>query len=203
MQQDRARHRRVAILDAALRVFCRLGYHEASVEEIAGEARTSKGGVYFHFPNKQAIFLSLLDGAAGQLRVRTEAAIAAERDPVAKADAALWTVLRAFAGHRELARLFLVEALGAGREFHARLLTLHGEFTGMIRAQLDDAVASGAIAPLDTEIAAHAWFGALNEVVTYWVLAGRSNGLEEVYTSLRPMLLGAIGVASPVEGGRR
>ena len=50
--QTRARVRQGRILDAALSVFTKRGYREASVDEIAEEAETSKGGVYFHFPGK-------------------------------------------------------------------------------------------------------------------------------------------------------
>jgi AcrR family transcriptional regulator len=65
--QERARDRQRRILDAALSVFSRRGYRDASVDEIAAEADTSKGGVYFHFPGKQAIFFALMDRAARQL----------------------------------------------------------------------------------------------------------------------------------------
>ncbi len=71
MQQTRARDRHRRILDAALRVFSRRGYRDASVDDIADESRTSKGRVYFHFPGKEAIFLALperLDDAYAALR---------------------------------------------------------------------------------------------------------------------------------------
>ena len=98
------------------------------MDEIADESGTSKGGVYFHFPSKQAIFLALLDRTAARLLDNVEEAIASENDPIAKADAALLAVLRTFARHRGLARLFMVEALGAGREFHERVLQIHSDF---------------------------------------------------------------------------
>ena len=98
-------------------MFSRRGYRETSVDEIAEEAETSKGGVYFHFPGKQMLFRALLDLSAKRLLDRVEEAIARETTPVARADAALLTVLRTFAEHRTLARLFMIEALGAGPEF--------------------------------------------------------------------------------------
>src|SRR5437870_4741643 len=170
LEQKRALNRHDKILDAALRVFAKKGYREAAVDDIAIESKTSKGGVYFHFPGKQAIFLELLNRSAARLRAKIEDAIASERTPVEKADAALLTLLRTFAAHKALARLFMIEALGAGREFHKRLAEVHAEFAMVIQEQLDAAVARGDIAPLDTEVAATAWFGALNEVLAAWVL---------------------------------
>jgi TetR/AcrR family transcriptional regulator, fatty acid metabolism regulator protein len=185
--RSQARHQR--ILDAAARVFSAKGYHGTLVDEIALEAETSKGGVYFHFPNKQAIFLALLDRLAEMLRERIESALAQEADPVARAETALRVVLDTFASHRRLARLFMVEALGAGPEFNARMIHIRAEFAHLIRAHLDDAVAAGAIPPLDTATAASAWFGAVNEVVIHWALAEQPGRLEDAYPTIRALLL--------------
>lgn len=187
--QARSHSRRRKVLDAALEVFARDGYSDAAVDDIARASATSKGGVYFHFPSKQAIFLSLLEEATDQLLERVQKAMDAETDPIAKGDAALRAVLKTFGGHRTLARLLLVEALGAGKEFNTKLTALHESFAGLIQRWLDEAVAAGAIPPLDTEMASVAWFGAVNQVVTRWVLTGRPERLEDAYPALRSLLL--------------
>src|SRR5262245_60027943 len=95
------------ILDAALQVFSQRGYRDASVDDIAGTAQTSKGGVYFHFPNKEAIFLALLQRTATRLLEKIEEAVETADDPLAKADAALLRDLRVLLKHRHCARVFL------------------------------------------------------------------------------------------------
>jgi AcrR family transcriptional regulator len=192
LQQTRAIDRRQRILDAALQVFSQRGYKDATVDDIAAASGTSKGGVYFHFPNKEAIFLALLDQTAARLRSKVAGALAASDDPVARADAALLTVFRTFTKHRALARLFMVEALGAGREFHRRMAGIRSEFVAVIRHHLDEAVRRGVIGPIDTEVAALAWFGALNEIVTTWALSGQPRRLEDMYAALRPILLNSV-----------
>lgn len=193
MEQARSTTRQKRILEAALEVFSRRGYRDTAVDDIASEASTSKGGVYFHFPNKQAIFFALLDQTARLLHSRAEAAMEAEPDPVRKLDTALLVVLETFAGHRALARLFLVDALGAGREFNRKILELHSEFAAMIERHMDDAVSQGAIPPLDTRVASLAWFGALNEVVTHWALSDQPGRLEDSYPALRDFMLRSVG----------
>jgi AcrR family transcriptional regulator len=202
-QQTRSLDRYQRILDAALQVFSQRGYRDASVDDIAGTAQTSKGGVYFHFPNKEAIFLALLQRTATRLLEKIEEAVAAADAPLAKADAALLTVLRTFARHRALARLFMVEALGAGREFHQRMAEVRNDFTMIIKRHLDSAVEEGAIEPIDTEIAARAWFGSLNEVITQWILSGRPKHLEDAYAVLRIFLLRSVGVQEPFPHARQ
>ncbi len=189
VEQLRSQQRRARILDAATRVFSAKGYHGTLVDEIASEAQTSKGGVYFHFPNKQAIFLALLDYLADLLRERIEVAVASQTEPIDRAEAALRVVLDTFASHPRLTRLFMVEALGAGPEFNTRMIQIRATFADLIRGQLDEAVATGAIPSLDTAVAATAWFGALNEVVTHWALSATPGDLLDAYPTVRALLL--------------
>src|SRR3954468_17517970 len=115
--QERSRTRRQRVLDAALEIFTEHGYGDTAIDEIARASDTSKGGLYFHFPSKQALFLALLDEASEVLLQNVEQAIEAEGDPIARGEAALREVLRQFGDHRLLARLLLIEAVGAGPEF--------------------------------------------------------------------------------------
>jgi AcrR family transcriptional regulator len=193
--QARTQVRHERILDAALSVFSSRGYRDASVDEVAEAAETSKGGIYFHFPGKQAIFVALLERSADLLLARIVEAVEVEREPVARADAALRAVLKLFGSHRALARLFLVEALGAGPELYARMAAVNGRFAAFIRQNLDEAVRQGAIAPIDTGLASQVWFGALNQIVTDWVLAEQPGRLEDSYPALRALLLRSVGAA--------
>jgi AcrR family transcriptional regulator len=188
---------RQRLLDAAEDVFAEKGYHGTVVDDIIRVSDSSKGGFYFHFPNKQAIFLALLDRLALILKQRVAEAVSTRTDPVARAEAALGVVLDTFASHRRLARLFMVEALGAGPEFNARMVKIRADFADLIREQLDAAVAAGAVAPLDTRTTASAWFGAVNEVILQWALSDGQTRLEDTYPTVRTLLLRGIGVEVP------
>ncbi|HMN30494.1 MAG TPA: helix-turn-helix domain-containing protein, partial [Caldilineaceae bacterium] len=58
---QRQQQTRERLLDAAVEVFSRRGYHAASVEEISEAAGFSKGAVYSNFASKEELFLALLD----------------------------------------------------------------------------------------------------------------------------------------------
>lgn len=189
--------RQERILDAALDVFAEAGYQRATVDDIASTAQTSKGGIYFHFPGKDAIFLALLDRSANLLLARVAERVSAEPDPISKVDAALRSLVDTFGSHRALARLFLVEARGAGPRFHSRLAEVQSRFVAFLQQQLDEAIRQGLVPPFDTEVASHAWFGALHQVVTSWALAERPRPLEETYPHLRSLLLRSIGLPDP------
>ncbi len=60
-QEERSEKSKQLILDAALKLFSHKGYGATSVRDIAEEAELSKGNVYHHFPDKEAIFRALID----------------------------------------------------------------------------------------------------------------------------------------------
>jgi len=193
-QAERSRARREQILDAAFHTFTRRGYRDTAVDEIAAAADTSKGGVYFHFPTKEAIFRELVKTTADRLAAKVDRAVAEQTDPIARADAALRTVLVTFAGHRTMARLLFIDAMAAGRVFNTETNELHERFAGMIAGYLEEAVEAGVIPPIDTALTGVAWFGALNEVVARWLLVADPTPLEAAYPTLRALLLRSVGV---------
>lgn len=188
---------RERLLEAAEVVFAEKGYHGAVVDDIIRVSDSSKGGFYFHFPNKQSIFLALIDALVPKLAAAVERSIAGEREPVAQLDAALRTVLDLFSRHRRLSKILLVEAVGLGHGFDEKLMETRGRFATMIRGYLDRAVTAGAIAPLDTETASWVWFGAINEIVLRWLVVNQPEHLESVVELLRAMLLRSVGVLEP------
>jgi AcrR family transcriptional regulator len=77
---ERSKVRR--ILDAAASVFARRGFSDARMDDVAEEAGVSKGGLYLHFPSKDALFDGLVGYLVGIETRRLSAAKEAE-GPVA------------------------------------------------------------------------------------------------------------------------
>lgn len=49
------------VLDAAIACFTRAGFHATSMQEICAEAEMSPGGLYRHFPSKEAIIIAIVE----------------------------------------------------------------------------------------------------------------------------------------------
>ena len=184
---------RQRLLDAAEKVFAAKGYHGAAVDDIIAASDSSKGGFYFHFTNKEAIFLALIEALTPKLEAAVDRAIANEADPVAQLDAALRVAMETFSRHRRLSKILLVEAVGLGQGVDEKLMRVRGRFAAMIQRRLDLAVQAGSIAPLDTETVAWAWFGAINEIVVRWLITGQPERMESIFPALRALLLRSIG----------
>ena len=60
-REEKSERSRRQVLDSALELFSHQGYRATSVREIAEAAGVSTGNVYHHFPDKEALFNTLLD----------------------------------------------------------------------------------------------------------------------------------------------
>ncbi len=186
---DQTRER---ILDAALDVFSSKGYHDSKMDEIVTQSGTSKGAIYFHFPNKERLFLALIDQFVNVLERRVTEAIQTKAEGMDRVQVALETVLETFGKYRRPAKLLLVQAVGLGNVFEKKRLEINDRFADLIRKYLDEAVALGDIPPVDTEVIAHAWMGAIYSVVIRWVYTGEPEP-SRIMAALLPSLLKSVG----------
>lgn len=184
---------RERILEAAASVFASKGYHDTKVDDIVAESQTSKGSFYFYFPSKQDIFMALVDTFADLLEKQLRNRLANETSGVARVDLALRVCLETFGQYRSLAKIALVQATGLGLAFEEKRRAVNDRFIGIIQKNLEEAIADGSIPPLDTEVAACAWIGALNEIVLRWVHTGQPDPVRSLPV-LRRILLQSIGV---------
>ena len=186
------RSTRDRILDAAMNIFSAKGFHDTKLDEIVAEASISKGSIYFHFPNKEKLFIALVDQFADVIERRAREAIGQEAQGMVRVRAALAAVLETFGKYRLPAKLLLVQAVGLGTVFERKRMEVTDRFALLIQTYLDEAVADGSIAPVNTHIVAHAWMGAIYSVVIQWVYTGEPSQ-DEIMEALLPLLLKSVG----------
>lgn len=183
---------RERILDAALDVFAEKGYHDAKMDEIVEESNTSKGSIYFHFPNKERLFLALVDQFADVLERQVTQAIRKEDEGMKRVQIALETVVATFGQYRRPAKVMLVQAMGLGAPFEQKQMQIKERFAILIGKYLEEAVEQGEIEPLDTDVIAYAWMGAIYSVVIRWVYTGEP-APERIVDGIVPALLRSVG----------
>ena len=198
-RQARAVERREQLLDAAARVFAQRGYADAQMDEIAAAADTSKGGLYFHFPTKEALVAAVIGRAGDILRRRVSRAMsAAGSDPVARADAALATLIETLSAHRSLAHVLAGETLGGSAATRERVAEIEDEFVELIALELRSALDSGRLsqldAPLDPNFTARAWVGMVQATLSAWAAGRVTTPIDRIYPELRRLLLRSAGV---------
>lgn len=185
------------ILDAALNVFSRKGYYDTRMDEIVAESDTSKGSIYFHFPNKERLFLALVDQFADLLERRVRDAIEPLPKGMKRVRMALQVCLETFGKYRRPAKILLVQAVGLGQPFEDKRNTVNDRFARMIQTYMQEAIEVGDIASVDTEVVSVAWMGAIYGLVIRWVYTGEPTP-DRIMETLVPMLLHSVGYDEPV-----
>jgi TetR/AcrR family transcriptional regulator, fatty acid metabolism regulator protein len=183
---------RERILDAAMNIFAHKGYYNAKLDEIAAESQTSKGSIYFHFPNKERLFIALVDQFADLLERRVVAAIEQQPKGIGRVKVALETCLQTFGRYRRPAKILLVQAMGLGTTFEEKRLEVNDRFARLIETYLLEAVAIGDIEPVDADLVAHAWMGAIYQIVIRWVYTGEPEP-DQILATLVPLLMRSVG----------
>jgi AcrR family transcriptional regulator len=130
---------RERILDAAAKVFGRLGYEGASLEVVADTAGYSKGAVYSNFANKADLFHALLDRLTA--RRTTEAKARFEKLPIAKLISQMGDYLRGQAANEKTWDLLTFEFWLAAMRDRALRARLAVDWRA-VRAALAELVAS-------------------------------------------------------------
>ncbi|WP_158287844.1 TetR/AcrR family transcriptional regulator [Falsiroseomonas bella] len=74
--QGRRQRTRAALVEAALRVFARMGPEAPTVDDVTAEARVARGSFYNHFASWDALLLAVATAAVEQI----EAELAGQRD---------------------------------------------------------------------------------------------------------------------------
>ncbi|WP_199429053.1 TetR/AcrR family transcriptional regulator [Qaidamihabitans albus] len=118
------------ILDAAVRVFSRYGYHSASMDEISDVAGVSKPMIYSYLGAKEDLFTHCIRREANRLLEAVQAGIKPDVAP----DMQLWHGLRSFYG-------FVAEYRESWIVLHRQALTVGGPFADEINVMRSRAVA--------------------------------------------------------------
>jgi AcrR family transcriptional regulator len=126
-----------AILDAALTVFARRGFHAASIREIAGAARLSLAGLYHYVGGKDELLFLVLDRALDTLGDMADTALAESPTPEARLHALVRTHLEFGFHHADALRVVnrdweLVPAVHRG-EITARRRAYMARWLGVLR----------------------------------------------------------------------
>jgi len=156
------------IMDAAVDVFSRLGFHAASMDEISEVAGISKPMLYAYLGSKEELFATCIRREA----TRMMEAIATGVEPDQEPDVQLWSGLRAFFGFvGENRASWLVlhrQASTQGGPFAAELADMRGRAVSLVAALLTQSTKAPAT-KLEAESLAAALVGAGESLAEWWL----------------------------------
>jgi TetR/AcrR family transcriptional regulator, fatty acid metabolism regulator protein len=175
VQEDRRRR----ILDAAVRVFARRGYHGARVGDIATEAGVAHGLLYHYFSSKDEVLETVFRDNFGELVERFRAVESSDEPAPEKLAGIAKILLRTWRNDPDLVTVMVRDVARS-----ARLQLQVGEVQeafAIVQRVVEQGQADGSFRrDLDARLASWIVYGGLEEVLTGWVLGQLPDGDEEV-----------------------
>jgi AcrR family transcriptional regulator len=169
------------ILDAAVRVFARQGFHTCRVSDIADEAAVAYGLVYHYFSSKEEIldtlFLERWDVMLGAI-AEADTSLTSARE---KLHAIAAFIIDSYRHDPELMKVIIVEVTRAANTFGLTHLEKIREAYAGIATIVSRAQAEGSFRrEITPEFAAQAFYGSVEQVLTGWIFDSVAVGEEEL-----------------------
>jgi TetR/AcrR family fatty acid metabolism transcriptional regulator len=176
---ERSSDRRRDLLLAAIRVFARKGFHASRVGDIAEEAGVAHGLLYHYFRSKEEVLETIFRATWSNL-VQEAERIETTGDPVrAQLHAFASMYLGSWRDDPDLDRV-LVREIARSPEITRRVEQSRGVFDALGR-MIERGQRDGDLrADVDPKLATWMFYGAMEEILTGWVLGQLPDGPDDV-----------------------
>ena len=162
--------KRRAILDAAIRVFARQGYHATRVSDIADEAGVAYGLVYHYFRSKEAVMTELFTERWSLLLAASDEVYASDLEPRAKLSRIAGFIIDSYRHDPELMKVIIIEVTRAANSFgRTHLPEINRAYDVVARIVADaqrDAIFRDDV---DPDFVGMWFYGAIEQLLSGWV----------------------------------
>jgi TetR/AcrR family fatty acid metabolism transcriptional regulator len=171
--------KRRVILDAAVRVFARKGYHASRVGDIAEEAGVAHGLLYHYFRSKEEVLATIFRENWGALVDRFRLVAASEEPATEKLRGIAKILLRSWVRDAPLVTVMIRE-VARSPHLQAQVAEI-GDGFSVIQGIVEQGLAEGEFrSEIDPRFATWIFYGGLEELLTGWVLGELPQGEADV-----------------------
>jgi AcrR family transcriptional regulator len=158
------------ILDAAVRVFARQGFHSTRVSDIADEAGVAYGLVYHYFNSKDEVLNELFSERWSLLLAAIEEADAGSETPRRKLAAVAAFIVDSNRHEPELMKVIIVEVTRAANSFgRTHLPEIRRAYDAITRIVAEGQEEGAFRRDIDPAFASMSFYGAIEQLLSGWI----------------------------------
>ena len=170
MSATPAPDKRRAILDAAITVFARQGFHSARVSDVAAEAGVAYGLVYHYFDSKDQMLNELFSERWSLLLEASQEMQRSDASPRDKLRGVASFIIESYRHEPELMKVIIVEVTRAANSFGRTHLPEIRAAYDVVAEIVSDAQAAGEFRDdVDPDFAAMLFYGAIEQLLSGWI----------------------------------
>jgi AcrR family transcriptional regulator len=158
------------ILDAAITVFARQGFHSTRVSDIADEAGVAYGLVYHYFNSKDEVLNELFTERWSLLLTAIEEADASAEPPRSKLAAVAAFIVDSYQHNPELMKVIIVEVTRAANSFgRTHLPEIRRAYDSITKIVADGQEQGAFRRDIDPAFASMSFYGAIEQLLSGWI----------------------------------
>jgi TetR/AcrR family transcriptional regulator, fatty acid metabolism regulator protein len=162
--------KRRQILDAAIRVFARQGFHSTRVADIADEAGVAYGLVYHYFRSKDEVLNELFSERWSLLLAAIEETDRGADAPRAKLGAVAAFIVDSYRHDPELMKVIIVEVTRAANSFgRTHLPEIRRAYESIAKIVAEGQQAGAFRRDIDPIFASMSFYGAIEQLLSGWI----------------------------------
>jgi TetR/AcrR family transcriptional regulator, fatty acid metabolism regulator protein len=162
--------KRRQILDAAVRVFARQGFHSTRVSDIADEAGVAYGLVYHYFSSKDEVLNELFSERWSLLLAAIDEADRGSETPREKLEVVAAFIVDSYRYDPELMKVIIVEVTRAANSFgRTHLAEISKAYEGIAKIVAEGQEQGAFRRDIDPNFASMSFYGAIEQLLSGWI----------------------------------
>lgn len=192
MAREAATERRRQILDAAVKVFARQGFHSTRVADIADEADVAYGLVYHYFSSKENVLNELFQQRWSLLLEAINETDQSGATPQEKLGVVAGFIIDSYRYDPDLMKVIIVEVTRAANSFgQTHLEQISAAYRGIAKI-VSDGQANGTFRrDIDADFASMSFYGAIEQMLSGWIF-GLIPGSDRDFDEARELIVKTI-----------
>lgn len=158
---------------AAVQLFAEYGYHAAPLRDIARMAGIQAASIYYHYENKEALLVEIMDSHMRQLNANLERILREQSDPLQRLYEAIANHIRLHTTYKNEFFIIDTEIRALEGDNRRTILSLRDRYEAMLQELLRDGMEKGVFRKSDVKVSSYAIIAMCTEVATWFRPNGR------------------------------
>jgi AcrR family transcriptional regulator len=164
---------REKIRAAAVRMFAETGYHAAPLRDIAREAGIQAASIYYHYPNKQALLVEIMETHMRQLNTSLERLLEQPYGVRERIREAIASHIWLHTAHKEEFFIIDTEIRALDSKWREMIVGMRDRYEEMLQGLLREGMECGVLRESDVKVVSYAVIAMCTEVSTWYRVQGR------------------------------
>ncbi|HJT58499.1 MAG TPA: TetR/AcrR family transcriptional regulator [Ktedonobacteraceae bacterium] len=198
MQADN-RSVREKVLAAAVQLFAEYGYHAAPLRDIARIAGIQAASIYYHYTNKQALLIEIMETHMRQLNANLEHIVHQQTNVQQRLHEAIANHIRLHTTYKS--EFFIIDTEIRALEGESRnyILSLRDRYEALLQDLLREGMEQGILRESDVKVCSYALIAMCTEVAAWFRPGGRLTVQQVIDIYSQIITQGLLAVRAPSE----